>query len=107
MSFGAVLAGVGVLIVLVAYVARPFRKTAEDRTLDRAIEAWIAQMEDKQGVLQHSVGTDGGAGARDDQRGGGPTDDGVINNCSQCGRRVSQDDRYCSGCGNRLRRGGV
>lgn len=85
MSVGAVLAGVGVLLVVVAYVARPFRKTAGDRALDRAIEAWIAQMEDEQRLFT----------------------DGLINNCSQCGHRVSHDDRYCSGCGSRLKGGGV
>lgn len=105
MSAGAVLAGVGVLMVLVAYVARPFRETARDETLDRLVEAWVAQVEEEQGVLQQSAGTDQGARAGGHQKRSGSPTDGGVKTCSHCGRRVSEDDRYCSGCGYRLPRG--
>ncbi len=105
MSAGTLLAGVGILIVLVAYVARPFRRTNEDATLDRAIEAWVGQIEAERAFADHSDRVPGDGRAADDQEEDQSVAAGPINFCSQCGRRVVRGDRFCSGCGNRLRRG--
>jgi hypothetical protein len=53
MSLGGILVGVALILVVGAYLARPFR-TATD--LDRAIEAWVAQVRaeeaEEQGVTE-------------------------------------------------------
>jgi hypothetical protein len=45
MSIGTVLVTIALMLVVTAYLTRPFRKTED---LDRAIEAWVAQVESKQ-----------------------------------------------------------
>jgi hypothetical protein len=40
MSPGTLLFGIGVVVAVVAYVARPFRRAPDD--LDAIIEAWVA-----------------------------------------------------------------
>jgi hypothetical protein len=92
MSIGAVLVGIALLLVVVAYLARPFRAAlvADDGSLDRSIEAWVAQAR-----------TGEGAPASAEARAG--TETGTINFCPQCGRRVAPDDRFCAGCGKQLR----
>jgi hypothetical protein len=45
MSIGTVLVTIALMLVVTAYLARPFRKTAD---LDRAIEAWVAQVKGEQ-----------------------------------------------------------
>jgi hypothetical protein len=71
MSVGSILVGVAVLLFLVAYVARPFRRAEVD--LDGLIEARVAQVRRERG-------------------------DGV-HMCSRCGHRTGPDDRFCAGCG--------
>ncbi|MGD1997169.1 MAG: zinc ribbon domain-containing protein [Anaerolineae bacterium] len=78
MSIGSILVGVALALVVGAYLARPFRSGGG---LDRQIEAWVAQVREA------------GAGGRADY-------------CSQCGRRVGPDDRFCPGCGTALQGGG-
>lgn len=97
-SIGAVLAGVGALIVVVAYVARPFRAAAGPAGLDRAIEAWVARVRDEEDSGERSV-----TSREDGKAVAGRTSN--INFCPQCGRDVGPDDRFCSGCGTRLRGG--
>jgi hypothetical protein len=46
MSIGTVLVAIALVLVLAAYLARPFRKPAD---LDQAIEAWVAQVKREQG----------------------------------------------------------
>jgi hypothetical protein len=98
MSIGAVLAGVAALVIVVAYVARPFRTATGPASLDRAIEAWVAQVRDKGDSGERSV-----ASREDGQAVAGRTSN--IHFCPQCGRHVGPDDRFCSGCGTRLRGG--
>lgn len=105
MSAGTLLAGVGILIVVVAYVARPFRRTNEDATLDRVIEAWVSQIEAECALTDRSDRVPGDGRAADDQEEDQSVAAGPINFCCQCGRRVAPGDRFCSGCGNRLMRG--
>jgi hypothetical protein len=71
-SVGSVLVGVGIALVVAAYLARPFRVRRSGVDLDRVIETWVAQ-----------------ARATGDQ----------ARYCSRCGRRAGRDDRFCAGCG--------
>ena len=83
MGIGSVLVGVAMAIGVGAYLARPFRARTAD--LDRAIELWVGQAH---------------AGDRAEPDRG---DD--VSFCSNCGRPVDADDRFCSGCGTRMRGG--
>ncbi len=84
MSIGAVLVGIGAFAVVAAYVARPFRRGTRTADLDRAIETWVVQVRERE-----TVGADGE----------------TVSFCPRCDRRVAADDRFCSGCGERLRGG--
>ena len=94
MSPGALLVGLAATIVLVAYVARPFRKTAD---LDREIEAWVAALE--------SVGTKPesqpfiASDAAPAELGPGQDTDSDVAFCHQCGRPVRSYHRFCPRCG--------
>jgi tRNA(Ile2) C34 agmatinyltransferase TiaS len=94
MSLGAVLVGIGLLAVVVAYVARPFRVTAKRVDPQRAIELWVAQIREGQELGREAVQAEGPDVPADG-----------INYCPECGRRVTSRDRFCSGCGTRLRGG--
>ncbi len=84
MSIGSVLVGIALTLSVVAYLARPFRASHAEADWDRAIEAWVAQVR-AEGEVESA--------------------DGGMNYCSQCGRRVGPDDRFCAGCGTRLQGG--
>ncbi len=102
MSIEAILAAVGVAIVVIAYVVRPFREVSDQNAFDRAIEAWIVELSADAGALEPG-GDDRDSGtARQIQYESASPEGGVINYCAQCGRRVASKDRYCSGCGYRL-----
>jgi hypothetical protein len=94
MGLDTVLVGIGLLVVVVAYVARPFRAAIEGADPQKAIEFWVAQIREGQ-----ELGLERGDPAGPDSRADG------INFCPECGRRVSSGDRFCSGCGTRLRGG--
>lgn len=101
MSIGSILVGIGILALVAAYLARPFRTRAAVDT-DRAIEAWVARIGDQElGATERAP--------RPQVREGrvaveGESVDQGMNYCPQCGRRVDKDDRFCSGCGTRLQR---
>lgn len=98
MTIGAILVGIGALAVVVAYVARPFRAATSSGDWDRAIEAWVARARDEE-VVGRRV-----EAPREDS-GGADSGLAVVNFCPQCGRQAAPDDRFCSGCGTRLRGG--
>jgi hypothetical protein len=98
MSIGAILVGMGALIVVVAYVARPFRAATISGDLDRTIEAWVARARDEEGVGRRTE-------ARGERSGPVGGESEAINFCPQCGRQVAPDDRFCSGCGTQVRGG--
>lgn len=78
MSLGAILVGVAIAAVTMAYIARPFRAATPD--VAALIEAWV-----------RAVAAAAPAAARAE-----------VNFCPQCGRRVAPDHRFCPGCGKRL-----
>ena len=90
MSIGSVLVGIAAILVVGVYLARPFRAVTVDEgaNLDRNIETWIAQARSK-GMETSPV----------------ETDSEPVNFCFECGRRVVPGDRFCPGCGTRLKRG--
>ena len=88
MSIGSVLVGVAVALVVGAYLARPFRVVSvnADANLDRDIEAWVAQARSRGTAISSAE-----------------AELEPVNFCFECGRRVGSDDRFCAGCGTRLR----
>jgi hypothetical protein len=94
MSLGIVLVGISLLVVVVAYVALPFRTAIGGADPGQAIEFWVAQ-------IREGLESSPEAGEPEGQR---LRADGV-NYCPECGRRVTSGDRFCSGCGTRLRGG--
>jgi hypothetical protein len=119
MSVGVVLVGIGVILVVAAYLARPFRMSRplrasycadEDADLDCTIEAWVARARARRehpGLVEDlSVPLVYGADVRSDDFGrfgeaGGP---GAAY-CPQCGRRAGPGDRFCARCGTPLQIG--
>jgi len=98
MSIGAILVGIGALLVVVSYVARPFRSAASSGDMDRVVEAWVAR-------ARGGEKNNGRTETRGEHPGSADAEAAPINFCPQCGRRVAADDRFCSGCGDRLRGG--
>lgn len=90
MSIGSVLVGIAVVLIVGAYLARPFRTVTvgEGANLDRDIEAWVAQARPRETEIG-SVEVDA---------------EEPMNFCFQCGRRVVPGDRFCAGCGTQLMR---
>jgi len=94
MDVGTLLVGTALLVVVIAFIARPFRTAARELDPGKAIEFWVGR-------------------ARDAEEAGAPAAEGPVspdpgesvNYCRECGRRVAADDRFCSGCGTRLRGG--
>ncbi len=93
MSVGSVLVGIAAILIVGAYLARPFRTvvTSGGTNLDRDIETWVAQAR-SQRVETGPVEKKANADAE------------PVNFCFQCGRRVQPGDRFCPGCGMRLQR---
>ena len=100
MSFGSILVGLSMALVAAAYLARPFRVARNSSDLDRMIETWVAQ------VRRAEPEADGVEPVDELVSPAQSTEGDPILFCSQCGRRAGPDDRFCSGCGARLR-GGV
>lgn len=75
MSVGSILIGVALLLVVGAYLARPFRRTQAD--LDQALERWVAQVRAEKLA---------------------PTAF-----CPSCGQPVAAENRFCRACGKSLR----
>jgi hypothetical protein len=93
MGIGSIFVGIAVLLVVAVYLARPFRVARAGVGLDRAIEAWVAQ-----------VRAEGhGDGGVEEQAGQGAGKQ--VNFCPQCGQRVSPGDRFCAQCGALLGEG--
>jgi hypothetical protein len=95
MSIGSLLVGIAVLLIVVAYLARPFRPT-DGAGVDRTIEAWVSRVQASERVELQPVDEEA-------RRAEGATSPQTINYCPQCGRPVDSDDRFCSGCGTQLR----
>jgi hypothetical protein len=94
MSIGTVLVGVAFFVVLVAYVGRPFRPATGGVDPENAIESWVARVREEDELKPGAV-----------ERASLGSSEDAINYCRECGRRVSADDRFCSGCGTRLHGG--
>lgn len=71
MSLGSILIGVAVMVVIGAYLARPFRRT--DSNLDEVLERWVAQVRAEKMAPAAF--------------------------CPQCGQPVAAEDRFCRACG--------
>ena len=97
MGIGSILVGIALLLVVVAYLARRFRVAGAGPGLNRAIEAWVAQV--------RAQGEGGRRGRGAEEQGGGEAGERAAY-CPQCGRRVGPDDRFCAGCGTPLNKRG-
>jgi hypothetical protein len=89
MGIGSILVGIGVALIVVAYLARPFRRVSVPADVDQAIETWVAQVHTPKATRE---------------TGAMATEADPINFCFQCGRRVGHGDRFCAGCGTQLSR---
>jgi len=96
MSIGSILVGTAALIVVAAFVARPFRTRSTSAT-DRAIEAWVARIGDEVDEREETAESEHPAPREE-------TTKRAVNFCPQCGQRAEPGDRFCSGCGTPLRR---
>jgi hypothetical protein len=94
MGIGSMLVGVALLLVVAAYLARPFRVARPGVGLDRAIEAWVAQ-----------VGVEGRGDGGVEERASAEAGRRRVNFCPQCGQGVGPGDRFCAQCGAPLGEG--
>jgi len=120
MSLGSIFIGLAIAVMVIAYIARPFRAAsgaAVSRT-DKLIEAWV-----RAAPVATPAGQDAGAEPRAQADVIAPVSASVatppvapapvvvpraaarsvsseaVNFCPQCGRRVTAEYRFCPGCG--------
>ena len=93
MGIGSIFVGIALLLVVAAYLARPFRVARAGADLDRAIEAWVAH-------VRAEGHEDAGIEEHESERTGRR-----VNFCPQCGQRVGPGDRFCAQCGAPLGEG--
>ncbi len=86
MSFGSVLVGLALALVVGAWLARPFRRAADPH---RAIEYWVTRARAASFAVRHEAERS--------------TVQNEVNFCPRCGRRVGPEDRFCARCGAPLR----
>jgi len=115
MGLGSIMVGVAVLIVLVAFVASPFRSSGQD--VDGLIERWVADA--RKPARRPSEDHARPVARRDSDVDDAPDDDvrdeddaipvipvaadGAAGHfCHNCGRRVKPEYRFCRNCGARL-----
>jgi hypothetical protein len=96
-NIGSVLVGGALILVVVAYLARPFRIARVEDDLDQVIETWVAQA--RVGELE----TEGLGGAEGVVTALSVEKEDRIAYCHQCGRSVGPEDRFCARCGTLLR----
>ncbi|MGC9467513.1 MAG: zinc-ribbon domain-containing protein [Anaerolineae bacterium] len=107
MSLGAVLIGFAAAILLVTYIALPFRRRAGD--VDARIEAWVAQLRrpvetetlsvaathvEREVIPATPQASEGSVAVE-------PTA-GPARFCHQCGSPVKPHHRFCPQCGAKL-----
>ena len=88
MSLGSIFIGLAIAVMVIAYIARPFRAAsgaAVSRT-DKLIEAWVRAA---------PVATPAGQALGKARS----VSSEAVNFCPQCGRRVTAEYRFCPGCG--------
>jgi NADH pyrophosphatase NudC (nudix superfamily) len=100
MTLGSLLIGIAVTLVVVAYLARPFR--AERRSVDAQIEAWVAEARRASTASPPASSSEASSSEAASALPAAASDD-EINFCPQCGRKVAPDHRFCPGCGYQLR----
>ncbi|MBU0704047.1 MAG: zinc-ribbon domain-containing protein [Chloroflexi bacterium] len=85
--------GAAIILVLMAYLAQPFRPSRAEVDWDQTIETWVAQTR--------------AGGWRDGEvkRQRSKETDEHVNFCSQCGRSIGPSDHFCPGCGTNLQGG--
>jgi tRNA(Ile2) C34 agmatinyltransferase TiaS len=88
MSIGSILVGIAVAMVVVAYLARPFRRARANVHPDREIEAGVAQLRAEMEKAQGDTAAEERTAC-----------------CPQCGRRAGPGDRFCARCGTQLQEG--
>ena len=122
MGVGAILASIGVLLVVGAYVFQPFRRlngvAGTDAEFERLVEAWVKRArpvqlgstEPEAQVIGLETSTELAAEPILGQTLGPATtgvvadldSDGPNHFCPYCGRRVEPDHVFCPKCGRQL-----
>ncbi|MDF1514543.1 MAG: zinc-ribbon domain-containing protein [Anaerolineae bacterium] len=101
MSMGTLLVGIGVGLLVAAFVGRPFRHTSIDN--NRIVEEWVAwtrtktESLDEEAVQINPVEMSVALNSPAEIQMAEP-----VNFCPQCGRRVEVDHKFCPGCGTPL-----
>jgi len=125
MSLGTILISVAALVLVAAYVARPFRSVHIDD--DRVIDAWVRQLQSDAVTIDdpaEPVGVEAVVTAQRDTDlsvsqlpdatdaravgavpAGAMDRDEPVNFCPYCGRRVAPDHVFCPRCGRQLAEG--
>ena len=115
MSLGSIFVGLAIAVIVIAYIARPFRaaSSATSRT-DKLIEAWVRAAPVATAVVDDTApDTDVASPAPVPpapvvipapvvvpQAAPRPVSSSeAVNFCPQCGRRVTAEYRFCPGCG--------
>ena len=88
MGIGSILVGIAVAMVVVAYLARPFRPARANAGLDREIEAGVAQVRTEREKERADTEAEAHTAC-----------------CPRCGHRAGPDDRFCARCGTQLQEG--
>jgi len=117
MSLGSIFVGLAIAVIVIAYIARPFRTAsgaAASRT-DKLIEAWVrATPVETPGAEEEATAPEALAPAAASMAttpvplapspstpatAHGAPSSAAVNFCPQCGRRVTAEYRFCPGCG--------
>ena len=88
MGVGSILVGGALVLLVGAYLVRPFRKVAVESAPDWVIEAWVAQVRERDKYADTELYA---GGVR-----------GELEYCTKCGRRAEPDDYFCAQCGAQL-----
>ena len=89
MGVGSIIVGSALVLLVGAYLVRPFRKVAVESAPDWVIEAWVAQVRER--------------GEYADPEQFAAEVQGEVEYCTKCGRRAEPDDFFCAQCGAQLR----
>ena len=104
MSIGTYLVGIAIVLIIAAYLGRPFRRFSVDK--DKVIEKWVANVRNR---IDESLSVPEDENVEElvvtSAVSSEVSGDEAVNFCPQCGRRVEVDHRFCPGCGTQLVKG--
>ena len=88
--------GIGLAVIVGAYVAQPLLRTRRAAVSAQTIEDWVALVRAERDAAGETAAAPPPVAAE-------PEAEAEVNFCPHCGRRVAADYRFCPGCGADLR----